>query len=78
MATKESTKVPKARLAMMATTLPSEFASSTKAKLAETSSGKFFQLNNPKLLPSFDRGVVESGEVVGDGECIVHMVICHE
>ncbi|KAL7507643.1 hypothetical protein ACHAXN_006213, partial [Cyclotella atomus] len=52
---------------MMAVKLPSDFEVTTRKKLTETSSGKFFKHNNPKLVPSFDRGVAgEKGEVVGD------------
>jgi hypothetical protein len=57
------------RIAMMAVKLPSDFEVTTRKKLTETSSGKFFKHNNPKLVPSFDRGVAgEKGEVVGDGK----------
>eukprot|EP00804_Cyclotella_cryptica_P020464 CCRYP_014435-RA/>CCRYP_014435-RA protein AED:0.14 eAED:0.08 QI:0/0/0/1/1/1/5/0/482 len=61
------TKPPKERMAMMSISLPSDFESTSKTKLAESSSGKFFTQNNPKLVPSFDRGViVEGGQVRGD------------
>lgn len=59
------------RIAMMAVKLPSDFEATTRKKLIVTSSGKFFKQNNPKLVPSFDRGVAdEQGEVVGDGKRI--------
>jgi hypothetical protein len=58
---------------MMSIKLPSDFAVSTRKKLTETSSGKFFKQNNPKLLPSFDRGVFsDDGLVVGNGEVTLH------
>ncbi|KAL7522350.1 hypothetical protein ACHAWX_007036 [Stephanocyclus meneghinianus] len=61
------TKLPKARMAMMSMSLPSDFTSTAKARLAESSSGKFFSQTKPKLVPSFDRGViVEGGQVRGD------------
>lgn len=69
--------IRKARVAMMAIKLPSDFEESTRKKLKTTSSGKFFKHNNPKLVPSFDRDIVgedgkvvldNDGKVVGDGE----------
>ena len=59
------------RAAMMAVKLPSNFETSTRQKLTETSSGDFFKRNDAKLIPSFDRGVVEDGKVVGDGELLL-------
>lgn len=71
--------IRKARVAMMAIKLPGDFENSTRKKLKETSSGKFFQQNNPKLVPSFDRDLVgedgqvmvgDDGKVIGDGELL--------
>ena len=56
------------RADMMAIKLPSDFENKTRNKLGKTASGKFFQYNTPKLVPSFDRGVLENDLVVGDGE----------
>ena len=63
------------RTAMMAIKLPSNFETSTRQKLTETASGDFFKRNDAKLIPSFDRGVVENGKVVGDGELLLYLQI---
>lgn len=55
----------------MAIKLPADFKNTTRKKLTETASGDFFKQNNPKLVPSFDRGVVsDNGEVIGDGKFV--------
>ncbi len=65
--------------------LSDDFKKKAEDKLATASAGKFFQTNNARLLPSFDRDVIaidtidegeEEGAVDSDGKIYTCQWMC--